>query len=423
MNEDNQSNYRFNLIALEEAALKAYKDWTVEDNQITRTGIFNTVKELSFAILMVHKGYAKYGIDYEKCSYEYALYLFDRIVFGKEQGEGKEPIRFKLIPKDLNSLGFPLQKYISLNIKHVIFSMKEEISWPDVLKEVGEVYESVIDAETIHTNNTQVEEKYSRNFISQKILEVLRIYYSYEEIRRLIHLSLDIVFNNDRYSIINTSPVDLKDFTITMIAVAKRIVKEDVINNTLDIKKDDLKKILNAAVRSTVFLSTVVNSTLIPKELLLALDIDSLYRLVSLMGGKTLKIPNSRELDTMLGSVVAISQSIMEGKDPKKSLQEAKQDMNLVFTQKIDINSFISKAIDSYNVFKDDKTTDPIITILSMSIKSLDILFKTLEEKAGELPPESILSKYVELCTSFSKFTETLINIKNNLPDTIKLIN
>lgn len=408
---------RYNFRQLEDNIIEAYNNWKAEDNSTTRTQIFLTIKEIAYANLMVGK-YEKYNLDYEEVSYEYGLYMFERIIKGS----------FTFTPKErpdnqLNQFGkaekrFPFQLYVKRNIKHVIFTLRKSESWQDLLTDLEFLVDGeVFNVTEIADGQDPVDKVFDKFLYAKKLLSSLSIFYSEEEIKRLLGVSLELIYENNRYYISPTIPLDIKDFTITLIALSKRLVRDHNINFEIDIPKKQLSKVMASAVRSTVFLSAVVNSNFFPRELLITLDIDSLYRLINVCGGQTIKIPSLRELDTLIGSTVAVGKMIMEGKDYESSIMESKDTLGLVFTNNVNTQSFISKLLEVYDIYKEDPKSQPILSILAMSIKNMDVLFNQLQEKAKDLPAESLINQYTELATTFSKFTESLTNIKNNMPE------
>jgi len=70
---------KYDLVKLEDEALLALSNWGKEDGEETRTQLFQTIQELAYAVLKVG-GYDKHNIDYSTVAYEYALYLFERLI-------------------------------------------------------------------------------------------------------------------------------------------------------------------------------------------------------------------------------------------------------------------------------------------------------------------------------------------------------
>lgn len=399
---------KFDLRALEDKALGAYASWTKSDDQATRTAIFTTVRELTLAILHVGS-YEKYRVDYDSVAYEYALYLFERIVVKS----------FKLVGYTGR---FPLQHYISMNIKTVIVSKRDtDHTWHELIQDMEfliDIDEPDPGSELERAVSTGDEEGRitNRMHYSIQIWKILAAYYPREEIVRLLPMSLELLNDNPRHIVNPDLPEDLKDFTVVMVAAAKRMVRQDSIFHATDVKRGALSRALAAAARSTVFLSMVADSSGVsgafPREFLLALDIDSLYRLVSVMGGKRIRVPTMRQMETLLGSVVAMSKMLLEGETVvDKAVSGAKDDLDLTFSHRFNIHTFISSAMETYNIFGEDKASEPLIDLMIRSIKSLDDLLGTIRERSKTQTNEQLLREYKQLSGTFTNFTESLVRI------------
>ena len=389
--------YKFNLTDLEEKALNSYSLWKEDNSEETRTKLFLGIKNLAFAILSVGR-WKKENIDHDLAAYEYGVYLLTRILngFKLESPEGRK---------------FALQAYMRLNLNHVVFTNLDDLvndvigDIEYVLKKSGDVLDSLISEEVT------LDSKLDEFFLSKKVYKSLGIFYSTEEVDRLLPLSLDIYFNNQEFY--NTkAPKEIIEFLKVLIALAKRIVRTFGVDKKVDLPKESVKNILSSTIKSSVFLAAVVNSDFFSKELLLALDIDSLYRLIDLQGGKTIRIPTQRELDTLVGTILSSSKVILEGKDLTSSIAESKKDLDLVFTRRVHLKKFVSQAIDVYNLIGKDETSDPLINMVTISIKTLDsLLGKVVNDMESK---EIILDQYVELSKLINTFTKSLIEINNS---------
>lgn len=397
-----KSEYKFDLKDLESKGILAHANWKELDNNKTRTDMFMAIKDLAYAILVVGN-FRKYEVDPEKVSYEYAIYLFERIIIGS----------FKMIPKDKEINRFPLQNYVNKNLMHVIFTMKDSDTWQELVSDLEVLSDRQAGSPDSDHDKNPSHNAFARGQLAGKVLGILRVYYTYEEIRRLLSISVDYLYGNWYYYVSSDMPVDIRDFIIVLVSAAKRVVRQENIFYSTDVKTKDLKKAFSSAVRSTVFLSTVANYEFFPKELLLSLDIDSLYRLVGVMGGKTLRVPTSKELDTLLGGVVTVSRAITEGKDPAKAIKEAKEDYNLIFSSHINVQHFISKAMETFNVLREDSPSEPMINLLVTSINALDVVFKKLNKDLDSKDTESVLRQYCELSKSFSQLSDSLVKISS----------
>jgi hypothetical protein len=407
--------YRFDLKSLEDSALAAYAAWESEDSDVTRTQLFLRVKDLAFAVCSVGK-YRNMEIDFDEVAHEYSLYLFRRIVIKGFKLHGVTG-------------RFPLQHYMRKNILRVLFDVKDSHKKKnDHLLELVEDLEFFVDSDpSVQANdNMHVETQkklVSRSTLASKLFLALRLYYKDSEIRRLLPLASELIFA-DPHSFINDKlPTDLKDFTIVLIAQAKTICTEDNIHFGMNVKKKDLSRALAASVRSTVFLSTVINSEFFPRELLLTLDFDSLYRLVSCFGGKTIRIPNQQVLDSMLGATIVASKYALTGKMPARSIAHAKQEFDLVFTAQASIQHFVSKALEVFQVHGHPKSSEPMINILSSSVAAMDMLFQKIKDNPSEVSSSEAMSQYVKLSESFSKLSQAIcaLNQVATTPDASEL--
>jgi hypothetical protein len=226
-----------------------------------------------------------------------------------------------------------------------------------------------------------------------------------------------MMYVNPRKLMLAGMPLDVRDFATVLISVAKRLLYESNVRFGFDVPKTRLQKVFNSSLRSTIFLSSVVNSNFFPRELLLALDNESLSRLVYVMGGKTIRVPTQSELDTLIGTVVAISKMVLDGKAAGPALAESRKEFNLVFSRKVNIHNFITKALECHNIFQTDPNnkTTPIVNMCILTVKSMEKVLEQLTKTMETAPPEDILNSYVELSDTLNKFTQNLVSISTTL--------
>lgn len=399
-----KKEYKFDLCKLESELDQAYKSFKKEECEVTRTNLFTTIRDLAYAILMVSTFSKKSSLNLEDTAYEYGLYLFERLVTGSFSPETS--------PKYIDKM--PWQRYIDINLNHIIFSRKDENEpWIDLVEDL----EFLVDATRIDDQDITdaYQSRVTKDTLSKSLHEALLIFYSDAEISRLLPLSVSLIFSNPKYYVNDAMPKDIKDFSLVLISIAKRIATKNNLDGSTRIKKTELVRMLSSSVRSTVFLSSVVNSSFFPKELLLSLDIDSLYRLCQISGGKRIRVPTQRELNTLVGAVVTVSKMITDGKNFKESVNESKKEFDLVFSHQINTETFVAKIIKSMNTFGQDEKTDPLISIIVMSIKSLEKLFDKVLEKADTSNPDTLLKTYEVLSQSLSSFTHIMNELSKNI--------
>ncbi len=397
--------YKFDLTKLESDLDNAYKAFKKLEDENTRTVLFTAIRDLAFAILTVGTFPKKSSINLEDTAYNYGIYLFGRLVTGTFTPETS--------PKYIDRM--PWQAYIDVNLNHIIFSKKDDMeSWIDLVEDL----EFLVDT-TRSDDTPDQSELYSQRMVkdsvSRDLQSALQIHFTDQEIERLLPLSVDLIFSNPKYFINDKMPKDIKDFSLVLIALAKRIATKNNMDDSTRVKKTELVKMLSSSVRSTVFLSSVVNSNFFPKELLLSLDTDSLFRLCQISGGKRIRIPTQRELNTLVGAVVTVSKMVLDGKNFKESVNESKKEFDLVFSHQINTETFVAKVVKSISTFGEDEKTDPLISIIVMSIKSLEKLFDKVLEKSETADPETVLKTYEVLSKSLSSFTHIMNELSKNI--------
>lgn len=365
---------KFDLKSLESSLRQAYIDFKYEDSEKTRVSFFEATKDLSFAIVSISDWIDKAEFDPDEIAYEYAIYLFERVITDK----------FK--PK-FDEKSFPWTSYVKLNIKHIVHGeIKKSERWKDVLSD----FQFFIDNEphyldsTIELQKPLIDEFYKKE-ISDQIFKSLNLFYTKEEISRMLPLAMEVISSSSGYN--SKMPEDLHCFCLTLISLSKRLCSAESESNP---RSKDMKKLLKSSLRSSVFLSTITNSDFFPRELLLSLDIDSLFRLVRVCGGQTIRIPRPQELDSLLCAVVALSKMIDEGKEANKSISDAKESFDLILTRKINLKGLVAKLADTFSIFNEDPETEPMVSVLIDSIKSLS---DTID---GQVYEESELSQTIE---------------------------
>lgn len=391
----------FNFEEMENSLSECYSKYLKIDDNKTRTQLFLEIKKMAFAILNVGKFWKDLNIDFEIVSYEYSTYLLERIILGT------------LVPKGITR--FPWQQYIRKNIKHIaITKRKEENFWHEMVDDMQFLLDEYSDVDSNLRDETSMDDVIDKTLLTEKLYRAIRIFYSEEDIRRFYPICIGNIDRNFGSYKIKFLPEDVKQFISVVVCCAKRLAAEQNINRSSDISMKEFKKILSSSVRSSVFLSAVVNSDFFNRKLLLSLDIESLYRLVSILGGEEIRIPTLNELDTLLGAVVSVSKIITEGKDPQKVISESKKDCNLIFSRKVNMQYFISKIIESYDIFKENSATNPVINILFSSIVSMEKMLKEFSSKFDPTTsPELLLKVYNEMSDSFNQFTGSLITMND----------
>ena len=357
-----KASYNHDFPALEWKLEKAYRSFCLSNCNCSRTELYSAIKEIAYGILQVGEDWKDKNIDWESTSYEYALYLLERIMVGKFR-------------PSYDSDKFPWSVYINKNLKHVVETCREDNVWHELVKDLEYLVDQRSEAlDRIADTSGDQEDFIWEKQLSVNLYKSLRIFYSSKEIRRLLPIAIDLI-SSDEYNFSNRGmSKDIKDFVMVLIALSKRLSVDYDAKRFYEVPKAEFKKAMSASVRSSLFLSTVTNSNIFPKELLLSLDIDSLYRLVQVSGGRYVRIPNQNELDSLMAAVLSVSKRILEGKKIDDSLNVAKKDLNLMFSKQINIQEFVTKMVKTIEIHGEDKESEPLIKLLSNSLKNVDTL-------------------------------------------------
>jgi hypothetical protein len=301
----------------------------------------------------------------------------------------------------------PWTRYIKLSLRSVIFAKLNESELTKLFGDARFIFEYEEAGDKYVPDNT-IENAVVRKFLAKILFKKLRMFYSKKEIDRLFPIASDLFYIQKQKVISPHLPKDVRDFSIVLLALAKRLVMSEGYRNdeeSIEHVRDSLKSV----VKSTVFLATVSNSRIFPMSLLLSLDIDSLYRLVTVAGGKTIKIPSMRDLESLIGGVLSVGKMLLDGTDVDKALREVKKEYGLVMANTINIHDFINNILEC--VKREDVSGEPLIEVVLSSMRSLEKLFDTVIETCDELSGEAILHHYTELNKLLTNVTGSLVKV------------
>lgn len=375
-----KSTYNFDFIQLEKDIDVAYEKYMEEETEETKKNLYLTIKEIAYGILKVDKGWATYNLNYETVSYEYAAYLIEKILSG-------------IFVREIRRDKFPWQHYISKNLKHVVITKREDEEWHNLIDDTKFLLDDLTNDNIFDKEENGQEHIFSRNDLCKRLLKSLKIFYTMDEIKRLYPLAIEYIDREGgtyRHGINRVFrsgpgkrvlPKDIREFNSILIALAKRLLKDENVKRVDPFYGGNFSKIMSGSIRSSVFLASIVNADFFPRELFLALDIDSLYRLVNISGGETIKIPTQNELETLLGAVIQISKNIIKDEKLDKYLNTNKEDLELIFSRKISLQAFTSKILESLELFQVDKETEPLVNLLIKSLESVVLLFKEIRNQ------------------------------------------
>jgi hypothetical protein len=387
---------KYDFIEMERTVSQAYSRFKSGGGSASRHDLFVSIKDLAYAILMVGD-WNKYGVDYEKVSYEYGLYMFERIVTST------------FSPSD----SFPWTEYIRKSIIYGVKAVKNDELWFDFVEkfkteDFSDALKEIVADEEIPDSDYVIDQ----GRLGERIHSGLRMFYTQKEINRLYPLVSDLLFSNKDTPVSNDLPLDIQDFMKVLICVGKRLDDtEDIKFSLTDLSVETLKKAINVSVRSTLFLAASVKLDYFPRDLLLALDIHSLYRLLSIRGGTSIKLPPLKHLERLIGAVVITSYMLLEGKSYDEAVKSAKEELDFDLGTG-SVRKMVSRIIEAYNLFENKKESDSLLDIM---ISALNVM-KNLANKIPELvdqgaSPDNVLRLYKEMSSSLNNLTNSLIKI------------
>lgn len=368
--------YQYHLEGLEDDCRAAYQEWTTKkESKDARYNLFITLENICFAVAQLTDIPTNH-VNRADIAYEMSLWMFERILSGEFIPVGTA-----------ENKRFPWQVYIRRCIPGFIpYPNKENggrvkdfirVSWENFTERIEEEEEDPLTK--IPGSSEDIPELIvTKKYMRKKIVEALRLYYTEKEIRRLFHMFCALCEATDRYPARDpNTPSDLREFAITVLAVAKRIAKSTNINYTPPTSPENLTQAIQSAIRSTMFLAAVTErSSHFPRELVMSLDMDSLFRLCQCAGGKTIRIPTDRELNSVIQASSTAAEMLTTGYQREETTTFSQQPGELPGAAGISLTPLITKIIQHHSIFGDTQSerSNTMHDILLQSVQGLDKL-------------------------------------------------
>jgi len=391
---------RFDLIDLEAKCMQAYLGFINTDppSKQERDTLFLAIYNLTFGIMSVSRYVARARVQdhVEEMAQTYTLSLFSRINAG---------FRFTFEDK------IPFQKYIDLNMKQIVSCTSYEQSSYSAIEDLADL--------VVHQNFQDDEEDgkqdYEERCIVRKIYKVLNVYYTPNQIRRYLPLAIEFLDKSKSLVLGKDIPLAYRDFTNTLLAVAFKVCEDNNIKDYISTMKpqSDLAQILSASVRSSVFLHSIVNTEIIDPTLLVSLDMSSLSRLISVAGGKKIKIPTEATFDRVLTSVLAISEGVVSGKEPLDALKSLSTCGIPIYKKDVTLQKYVQNISKTMELKAIDSETEPLIGVLENVINATSALSKKLPDVIDKIPKERLVSDYLSLSKNLSSLIKSLEKIQS----------
>lgn len=239
--------------------------WYSQDTKENRISVFNVFNRLVIETMKTH-----FNIEGAKCydyAFHYSLDLLDNFLLEHTYQKG-------------------------LTGHEVVESIK--LSIQDYLKEGKHIIEEDLffDFE-IFKNQSSPESDMLNYEIFNEINDLLLLFFTDIQVKRYLPLAMDIISSGNHSKIVNLNDQDFKYFCMLLISLGKKLGKY---------YENDVSNYNHSANELTILIAGV-NSEVIPQELVFALDINSLDKLVEFAGGKQLQIPTRQELQEAYDSL------------------------------------------------------------------------------------------------------------------------
>ena len=414
------------LRELETITLNSYKDWLADvDSQSTKTELFKCLMMFSERVLIgqakLRKRFKVEDTEIQRISYEYALYLWDRIVIGGfrlDPTKGKNYEQHMLEGKETR---FPLYNYISQNLRNTLYNFKVKDNWYYIIDDL-----SFLEKNSVDKTNYLTEENSSSKYLNNKtdvkqVLEAMRLFFDMDEINRMLPAAIKVVSSKKQLSE-HKLPKDLKNFCIHLLAIIRRIASPATdLERYLDPKS--YGKSLESSIKSCIFLSTISNSDFFPKELLLTLDLKSLFRLVNVAGGTKVEVPTIMDLNKLILANRTISNMLLTGEDEQTSHKNTKKELDMTLPQGSTYRRYLHKLVTTLNIFDEDNENSlPLIRLLDLAISNTDKIFESMLNNETSTPKDIVEQYKVvsDSCNKISNAMNTILKYKEALNENSK---
>jgi hypothetical protein len=310
------------------------------------------------------------GINYDEVTTGLSLDLLDRISKGgfTEGSFGKNS--FKI--------------YIE---KSLIRFIKEQFEFESGFKDVIYDYDLIV--------NTAEDEEYPKLLdkfgYGRSLHKLLQIFFTKEEITLYSPLCMEIIHSGRDASNLSN---DIKNFYDILVAGSRRVAYEEGIIFS-GYSKKRLESAIKQALNSTLFLAAIDETKAVPKELLLSCDLDGLYTLARLAGGKEVKLPTVQDLDDLVNGVKKAS-SFIFNEDKTATNPKA--------------SKIAYAAIQSVKTRKNEKVFKSIVDLVNSSMEALPVLVQKIAEGSTRLDNKTLIKNYAVVTQKASKLVSTFLD-------------
>jgi hypothetical protein len=422
-NKAAKKTYRFDFYALEDEVNKYYKEVRATEHNVESDEyaaavghLYKALSELAYRIFCVNPPfvYKKRGLDPYNNACNHALDIVERV-------------RSKTIDWDPEKRQ-AWTSYLRLSTRYFYTVMP---TLPDyTTKSLDEVFEEIEsklnDVSSLNLEDSPSHVTYQDNsqllkggFVDHLYL-LLRTYCPKDDILRLIPITITSI----KYDLeVNE---EVSRFKCLVLNLIKRLT--DFHNATEHVEPSILPDSLDKSVITLLLLNFASyqnqNST-IPFDLVSSLDFHSLMRLAATSGGKFIRIPTVRELETVIASSVALSSMLLDGSTFREARIKAKSVIGFRSNVR-SLNRFMKNMRDCLSPANSQillclnksggaSFLSDLIKSFKTSNRAMVKILDRMESEISSLSSEELLEYLKTLDTSEKKllsFLERMINIQ-----------
>jgi hypothetical protein len=420
-----KKSYRFNFFALEDEVNKYYQEVRSCESDIKSVEyssavghLYKALSDLTYGIFCVNPPfvYKKRGLDPYNHACNHALDIVDRV---RSKTIDWDPSKrqawtsyLKLSTRYFYTVMPTLPEHTTKSLDQVFEEIEAKLNDTSNVKKLDDSPSHVT-----YQDNSQI----VKNGFSDQLYVLLRAYCPEDRIFQLMPLAISSIKYNFEVN------KEVTRFKCLLLNLIKRLSAFH--HATEHVEPSILPESLDQSVVTLLllnFASYQNQNSSVPFDLVSSLDFHSLMRLAATSGGKVLRIPTVRELETVIASSVAMSSMLLDGTSFKEARMKAK---NIIgFRSNVrSLNRFMksmrdclrpenSQIILYLNKTNGDSFLSDLIKSFKTSNRAMTKILDRMEAEIASLTPEQLLEYLKTLDTSEKKllsFLERMINIKD----------
>ena len=336
---------------------QVYQQYQESPSEALLADFMDLVKEEARKVLLTMENAREVNVD--DVAEEYAVYLTSRLWAGN-------------LP-EIKSW----YSYIYYNIRWILHHNSQEL-YP-----VEQLVDFILHDKEDHPKHDFL---FKDSFVT-----LVKFFYTEKEIQRLAPLAASLLRSRGRWVLEDKLPEDVGRFIRICLVAARRLITEEA--EEIDIDPEAIPPVL---FKSSFILAGLTSKY---RELCLALPYPYLVQLSILAGGKKLKIPTLRELDTLVTASECLWRKVSgEDEDPRYRAKE-----ELDYDHDVRSLDLVMKEVTL------DLYRQPVAKFLFTLLQSMDEVLENLSKvDLAKLSPHQVLQLYEMLSKSMESTNQLM---------------